>query len=36
MSHAISLSLRADPSSFGRQGEDVKDGGVWGGVKLYG
>lgn len=28
MSHAISLSLRADPSSFGRQGKDVKAGGV--------
>lgn len=28
MSHAISLSLRTDPPSFGRQGKEVKGWGL--------
>lgn len=36
MSHAISLSLRADPPSFWEARQRSEGPGVWGGVKLYG
>ncbi len=36
MSHTISLSLRPDPASFGREGKEVKDWGFREGVELYG